>query len=90
VLTELVIENVNYVFKLYCHISGGLVLGKAKRRYNIFKSELPLVLEAIRYSDRALFKNEPYLDEAHVYVYFKSTDREFNKVEDWGNISSYT
>jgi len=39
---------------VYCHVSGGLVLGTAGWRYAIFQHELPLVLEAFGYGDRAL------------------------------------
>ena len=89
VLAELVNENNYYVLNLYCHISGGLVLGSAKWRYNIFQAELPLVIEVIRYGDREIFENNPYLDAASVHVHFKSTRKAFNKVENWGNLSDY-
>lgn len=84
VLAELVSIERNPAFKVYCHVSGGFVLGSAKWRYNIFKSELPLVLEAFRFGDRTLFEQNSELDKAPVQICFDSTDRSFNRVENWG------
>ncbi|MGB2799506.1 MAG: staygreen family protein [Dehalococcoidia bacterium] len=89
VLAEFAKEEDGLVFKVYCHVSGGFVFGTAKWRYNIFYSELPLVLEAFRYGDRILFEQNPKLDNAPVLIYFKSTDRRFDKVENWGTMTDY-
>lgn len=89
VLAELTNEGDSLVFRMYCHVSGGFVFGTAKWRYKIFKSELPLVLEAIRYGDKTLFKHNPQLDDIPVLIHFKSTDRRFNKVENWGTLADY-
>jgi len=89
VLAEFADEGNNLTFKVYCHISGGFVLGTAKFRYNIFKSELPLVLESIRYGDRVLFEHNPELDNIPVIIHFQSTNSRFNKVENWGTLSEY-
>lgn len=89
VLAELTNEGDSLVFRVYCHVSGGFVFGTAKWRYKIFKSELPLVLEAIRYGDKTLFKHNPQLDDIPVLIHFKSTDRRFNKVENWGTLADY-
>jgi hypothetical protein len=48
VLAELSHGIDNFAFRVYCHVSGGFIVGSAGWRYNIFRSELPLVLEAIR------------------------------------------
>ena len=56
---------------------------------NIFRSELPLVMEAIRYGDRALFEENHGLDDVPVNVVFQSTSRRFNKTEGWGILSDY-
>ena len=74
-------------FRVYCHVSGGLVFGTARWRYNIFKSELLLVMEAIRYGDRALFEKNPELDNAPVLVHFKSTSKRFNQSENRGTMA---
>ena len=76
-------------FRVYCHVSGGFVVGTARWRYNIFQSEMQLVLEAIRYGDRTLFEEHPELDNAQVLVHFKSTDNRYNKVENWGTMFQY-
>ena len=89
VLAEFAREEEGLVFRVYCHISGGFVFGTAKWRYNIFHSELPLVLEAISYGDRTLFEQNPELDNAPVLIYFKSTDRRFDKAENWGTMTDY-
>lgn len=88
VLAELIEEN-RLLLKVYCHVSGGFVLGTARWRYNIFRSELPLVLEAIRYGDRAIFEQNPELDSTPVLIHFRSTNPGFNKVEDWGILGKY-
>ena len=89
VLAELTDDEDNLIFRVYCHVSGGFVLGTAKWRYNIFQSELPLVLEAIRYGDKTLFAQNPQLDNTPVLMHFKSTDIRFNKVENWGTMADY-
>jgi hypothetical protein len=89
VLAELSDNGDSLVFRVYCHISGGFIFGTAKWRYNIFQSELPLVLEAIRYGDRNLFEHNPKLDDIAVHIHFQSTDRRFNKVENWGTMHEY-
>ena len=89
VLVELSQDVDNLVFRVYCHVSGGFVVGTAKWRYNIFKSELPLVLESIRYGERFIFEQEPKLDTIPVFIHFSSKNTRFNKVENWGTMSEY-
>jgi hypothetical protein len=89
VLAELSDDGDSLVFRVYCHVSGGFVFGMARWRYNIFQSELPLVLEAIRYGDKALFEKNPRLDNTPVLIHFKSTNIRFNKVENWGTMVDY-
>jgi len=88
VLAEFAEED-SMVLKVYCHVSGGFVLGTAKWRYNIFHSELPLVLEAIRYGDKTVFEQNPQLDNTPVLIHFNSTDERFNQVENWGTMADY-
>ena len=89
VLAEFADDGDRLVFKVYCHVSGGLIIGTAKWRYNIFHSELPLVLEAIRYGDRTLFEKNAQLDNTPVLIHFQSTDSRFNKDENWGVMADY-
>jgi len=89
VLAELADDGDRLVFKVYCHVSGGFIIGTAKWRYNIFQSELPLVLEAIRYGDCVLFERNTELDNAPVLINFKSTNSRLNKVENWGTLLEF-
>ena len=72
VLAEWLPEEAGPVLHVYCHVSGGLAFGSAAMRDGIFRQELPLVLEAFRYGDRALFTANPQLDAAPIYVHFQS------------------
>jgi len=89
VLAELSDQSNGLEFRVYCHVSGGIVFGWARLRYRIFKVELPLVLEAIRYGDRTLFDRTPELDHAPVFIHFNYADRRRSKVERWGDIADY-
>lgn len=89
VLAELIKDGNQPELRVHCHVSGGPVLGTAKWRYSIFQSEMPLVLEAIRYGDRQLFETNPDLDQIPVKVHFCSHNRRYNKVEDWGVMGDY-
>ena len=89
VLAELVNDEGSLEFRVHCHVSGGFIVGTAGWRYNIFRSELPLVLEAIRYGDRALFEKNPELDHIPVYVHFHSGKKLYNIVEQWGTLADF-
>jgi hypothetical protein len=74
---------------MHCHVSGGVIFGSARMRYSIFRRELPLVLEAIRWGDKALFDTHPDLDYAPIFVYFHSTKQEYDLQERWGTPADY-
>jgi len=74
---------------VYCHVSGGLVFGRASWRESIFRSEMPLVLEAIRYGDRRFFDANPNLDNSPILVHFQSSKSDHTKIETWGTPASY-
>jgi hypothetical protein len=74
---------------VYCHVSGGLVLGTAGWRYAIFQHELPLVLEAFRFGERQLFEAHPELDSAPIRVHFRSRRRRYRRTERWGTPADY-
>jgi magnesium dechelatase len=74
---------------VYCHVSGGLVFGSAEMRDAIFHRELPLVLEAFRYGDRALFENATDMDRWPIWVHFVSHISRYNHVERWGVPADY-
>lgn len=89
VLAELGKEPDCLSLDVFCHVSGGLVIGRAKWRYDIFCSEIPLALEAIRFGDKALFEHNLKLDQVQVLVHFKSSDKRFDKTEKWGTLADY-
>ena len=89
VFAELVSKEDSMQFNVYCHVSGGFVVGGAKWRYDIFRSELPLALEAIRYGDRTIFEQNPDLDQILVQIHFHSSNPRFNKVEQWRTMADY-
>jgi hypothetical protein len=74
---------------VYCHVSGGLVFGTAGLRNAIFQHELPLVLEAFRHGDRALFAAHPELDDAPIRIHFHARQRHYRRVERWGTLADY-
>ena len=83
--------NFNGVLSLivHCHVSGGLIFGKASWRESIFRQEMPLVLESIRYGDRILFELNPKLDECPVWIHFKKSESAMVNTEKWGIIGDY-
>jgi hypothetical protein len=74
---------------VHCHVSGGLTLGSAKMRLAIFRHEMPLVLESLRYGDRRFFDAHPRLDQASVLVHFHARQRRYDTVERWGVPADY-
>lgn len=89
ILAEWRHENTDTSLHVYCHVSGGFVMGTAKWRNNILKRELPLALECIRHGERRFFRAHPQLDEAAIHVHFQSSKPKFRRVEDWGTPSRY-
>jgi hypothetical protein len=74
---------------VFCHISGGVVFGTAAMRDEIFRRELPLVLEAFRFGDAALFQVQPELDNAPIWLHFESGNARYRKTERWGTPADY-
>jgi len=74
---------------VYCHVSGGLIFGRASWRESIFRSEMPLVLEAIRYGDRELFAADSTLDQVPIWIHFRKSRTKTDKIEQWGVPSNY-
>lgn len=58
-------------------------------RDTIFRRELPLALEAIRYGDSEFFMEYPQLDSAPIWIYFDSSNPDYNKFEYWGTPKDY-
>jgi hypothetical protein len=76
--------NKEYILFLTVYINGNFGPIQAGIRNKIFIKELPLALEAIRYGEKVLFQSHPFLDDAPIYIYFKSTYPRYNRVEYWG------
>jgi hypothetical protein len=90
VLAEWRQEEAGPVLHVHCHVSGGLTFGWASLRDAIFRQELPLALEALRYGDQELYKAQRALDlTATVRVHFHSRDPRYDRVEDWGRPADY-
>jgi hypothetical protein len=89
VLAEWKFKDGDQYLAIYCHVSGGLCFGWTSFRNQIFRHELPLALEAICTGDIEFFDNNPKLKESKVIVYFNSTKREYNKIENWGEVKDY-
>jgi hypothetical protein len=89
VLAEWRRDEEGMALHLYCHVSGGLVFGSAEMRDGIFRRELPLVLEAFRYGDRALYEAAPAMDRWPIWVHFVSHIGRYHRVERWGVPADY-
>ncbi len=87
VLAEWLKTEEVYSFQVYCQISGGI--GTLKFRDKIFRKELPLVLEALRYGDQKHFLANPFLDRTQIWVHFRSKKEKYNKIEEWGIPENY-
>lgn len=61
----------------------------ALKRDDIFRRELPLALTAIRYGDRSLFNQYPFLDSSYIIINFVSSFPELAKQENWGTFGNY-
>ncbi len=89
VLAEWLKEEGKYLLHVYCHVSGGIIIGTAGWRDSIFRKELPLVLRCICNGDKGLFCLHPSLKNADIFVHLKSSNKKFNKVEQWGTPKQY-
>jgi magnesium dechelatase len=72
-----------------CHVSGGVVFGSARMRLGIFKQQMRLVLEALRFGDRDIYAVRPELDAVRVKVHFCSKDPVIDQVQDYGPVSGF-
>ena len=89
VLAEWLKDKNDYSLHIYCHVSGGIILGTAGWRDSIFRRELPLVLKCFCKGDKALFDAYPKLEDSPIFVHFNSTKTKYKKVEQWGTPKDY-
>lgn len=88
VIAEWRMNGVPYLY-VYLYVDGQFSPATSAIRNEIFRRELPLALEAIRYGDRYLFDAYPDLDNACIWVYFDSTNPEYRRLENWGYMKDY-
>lgn len=74
---------------VYIYVDGQFGAAISDIRNTIFRRELSLALEAIRYGDRRLFMAHPQLDNAPIWIYFDSTNPYYNRFENWGTPKDY-
>lgn len=74
---------------VYVYVDGQFDPTASAIRDGIFRRELSLALEAMRYGDRYLFDVYSDLDNAPIWIYFDSTIPEYNRLEHWGYIRDY-
>lgn len=87
VLAEFIMEETGPALHVYCQVSRGL--GTRGFREAIFRRELPLVLEAIRYGDGNFFDQSPQFDDSDVMIHFCAKKPENDCIENWGPIMKY-
>lgn len=77
------------LYNAYLQVGGQLLDAVESIRNYIFRRELPLALEAIRYGDRQFFDTYPKMDQYPIFVYFLSDNPKYNKTEYWGTFADY-
>ncbi len=85
VIGEWIKIGVDYVFHVYLPIDGSGEFKNPSKRDEVFRRELPLALEAIRYGDSEFFTFHPELEEATIIVYFMSTYCQYHRIENLNN-----
>lgn len=89
VLGEWVMLQDEYIYNVYLYVDGYDDPKKTTIRNLIFRRELPLALEAIKYGDKEFLKTYNELNTAPILVYFISQNPEYNRIENWGSFSDY-
>ena len=65
------------------------VIKNSRIRNIIFKKEMPLALQAIRYADRELFQLNKSLDDIPIEIQFISQSEKYNKLIEFGSMKEY-
>jgi hypothetical protein len=89
VLGEWYSNDNRLMYTVFLQVGGQLSDTVESIRNKIFRRELPLALEAIRYGDRQFFDTYPEMDQHPIFVYFLSDNPEYNKTEYWGTFADY-
>jgi hypothetical protein len=90
VLAEWRMNNGFLFLYVYVYVDGEFGSVVSAMRNTVFRHELPLALEAIRYGDRRFFAAHPELDNAPIWIHFYSTNPEYNRFENWGTPNDYS
>ena len=88
------------VLLTWTHIDGNIkligevlidndVIKNSEIRNMIFKKEMPLALQAIRYADRELFQLNKNLDDIPIEIQFISQNEKYNKIIEFGTMKEY-
>ena len=78
-----------YSLHVYLHVSGGLIVGRAKWRDSILRGHLSLVLESICQGDQEFLQNHPNLKNSNIIVHFNSSNKKYDKIEELGKPKDY-
>lgn len=89
ILAEWVKEGEHYSLHVYCHVSGGIIIGTARWRNAILRREIPFVLKSICQGDKEFLKNYPKLENGSIFIHFQSSNKKYNKIEKWGVIKDF-
>ena len=89
VLAEWVDTAGGFGLDVHCHVSGGVVFGSAAWRESILRMHMPMVIQAFRQGDAALFAGQPELDRSPVSVHFHSHRPTYDRVEPLGMLGDY-
>ncbi|WP_053217841.1 staygreen family protein [Virgibacillus senegalensis] len=81
--------NGSAAFHAFVQVDGPDGQLSAAVRDEVFRRELPLALEAIRYADHTFFAIHPTLDCSAILIDFLSTDPSFLRREYWGVFADY-
>lgn len=86
---EVLAEWMDDGLHVYCHVSGGIILGSAAWRNDILHHHMPMVLETFRYGEEKLVSNNPGLAQSRIWVHFGSNQAKYDRIEDWGVLNDY-
>lgn len=89
VLAEWKMYNGYPFLYVYVYVDGQFGTAISAIRNIVFRRELPLALEAIRYGDNRFFIEHPNLDDAQIWIHFDSTNSNYNQFENWGTPKDY-
>lgn len=74
---------------VHCKAQGGMIPIRAKTRVGMFRGYMPMVLEVMRYGDRAYLDARPELDAAPVEVKWHFRGKRRDEREGWGTLGEY-